>query len=284
QQALKIIANASYGYLAFPRARWYCKECAEAITAWARQYIKWVMEEAERWGLKVIYGDTDSVFLSYQKEEDVIRFLEHVNAKLPGMMELELEGFYVRGIFIKRRRGERAAKKKYALIDKQGNLKITGMEYVRRDWSEIARETQKKVLELILGKGNVEGALNYVRKVIEDVKRGRVPLEKLIIYTEIQKELDAYEQSGPHVEAAKKLRRMGYRVKPGTIVGYIVAKGGGSVSERAEPVELFKGEYDPDYYVERQILPAVLPIFETLGYSEKDLKKPQTQRSIFDFV
>ena len=285
QQALKIIANASYGYLAFPRARWYCKECAEAITSWARSYIKKVMEEAEKWGLKVIYGDTDSVFLQYRDKEEVLKFLEHINNQLPGMMELDLEGFYVRGIFIKKRKGERAAKKKYALIDEKGNLKITGMEYVRRDWSEIARRTQKEVLERILGRGDIEGALNYVRKVIDDVKNGRVDIEDLVIYTEIQKELHEYEQTGPHVVAAKKLQRMGYKVKPGSIVGYVITKGSGSVSERAEPLELLKGkDYDPDYYIERQILPAVLPIFETLGYTEKDLLKPSSQRSIFDFV
>ncbi len=285
QQALKIIANASYGYLAFPRARWYSKECAEAITSWARDYIKLVMKEAESRGLRVIYGDTDSVFLRYERKEDVLDFLDYINEKLPGMMELELEGFYKRGIFIKRRKGERAAKKKYALIDERGNLKITGMEYVRRDWSEIARETQRRVLELVLGEGDVEAAVKYVREVVERLKSGRVDVDELVIYTEIQKELDEYEQVGPHVVVARKLQRAGYRVRPGTIVGYVVTRGTGSVSERAEPVELLKdGEYDPDYYIEKQVLPAVLPIFETLGYTTSDLVRPASQRSLFDFV
>ncbi len=283
QQALKIIANASYGYLGFARARWYCKECAEAITSWARSYIKWVMEEAEKWGFRVIYGDTDSVFLQYREREEVLKFLEYINNELPGMMELELDGFYVRGIFIKKRKGERAAKKKYALMDEKGNLKVTGMEYVRRDWSEIARETQLEVLRKVLAEGDVEGALEYVRKVIENLREGKAPLEKLVIYTEIQKELHEYEQTGPHVVAATKLKRAGYHVKPGTIVGYIIRKGAGSVSERAEPVELFKGEYDEEYYIERQVLPAVLPIFESLGYRETDLLKPRGQKTLFDF-
>lgn len=285
QQALKILANAAYGYLAFPRARWYSRECAEAITSWARGYIKMVMDEAEKWGFKVIYGDTDSVFLVYSEEDTVYSFLNHINNKLPGIMELELEDFYTRGIFIKKRRGERAAKKKYALLDRKGRLKIVGMEYVRRDWSGIARKVQQRVLEIVLKEGDVQKALNYVRKVIDDVRDRKMKLEDLIIYTEIQKELHEYEQSGPHVTAALLLKRSGYTVGPGTLIGYIIVEGPGSISDRAIPIELYNNRpYDANYYIEHQIIPAVLPIFETLGYSEKDLRKGTTQRTLFDFA
>jgi len=44
-------------------------------------------------------------------------------------------------------------------------------------------------------------------------------------------------------------------------------------SNRAVPVEDFKGmEYDADYYVENQVLPAVMRIMEVLGYKEDDLR------------
>ncbi len=288
QQALKIIANSTYGYMGFARARWYCRECAEAITAWARQYIKMTMEEAERFGFKVIYGDTDSIFCVMPEgwgDEKIQEFLERVNSKLPPPMALDFEGKYVRGIFITKRRGERAAKKKYALVDEKGRLKITGLEYVRRDWAVIAREVQRKVLEYILRDGDVEGALRYVRKVIDDLRAGKVPKEKLIIYTEIQKPLDAYEQKGPHVMAALKARRRGKRVDVGTIIGYIITKRGGSISDKAELAEFVEeGDYDAEYYVNNQVIPAVLPIFETLGYSEKDLKKGEAQKTLFDFA
>ncbi len=283
QQALKIVANASYGYLAYARARWYCKECAEAITSWARDFIKMVMEEAEMSGLKVLYGDTDSVFVQYREKTQVMKFLEYINNKLPGIMELELEGFYKRALFIKKRRDEGAAKKKYALIDEEGRIKIAGMEYVRRDWSEIARRIQRAVVETILKEGNIEKALRIIKDEIQRTKEGKLEKEELVIYTEIQKPLEEYHQRGPHVEAAKKLLRSGYKVGPGTIVGYIIERGHGSVSERAVPVELYSGEYDIDYYVERQIIPAVLPIFEALGYKEKDLLIPSTQKTLFEF-
>ncbi len=58
QNGLKLIANSTYGYMGYSGARWYSIDCAEAITSWARMYIKRTMEEAEKEGFKVIYGDS----------------------------------------------------------------------------------------------------------------------------------------------------------------------------------------------------------------------------------
>lgn len=288
QQALKIIANSAYGYLGFARARWYSKECAEAITAWARKYIKEVMDKAEAFGFKVIYGDTDSVFVVLPEGwgiEKVFEFLDKVNAELPKPMSLEFDGYYVRGIFLTKRGGKRAAKKKYALIDEKGNLKITGMEYVRRDWAEIAKDVQKRVLELVLGEGKPEEAVNYVKKVIDEIRSGKIPKEKLIIYTQIRRELDRYEARGPHVAAALKAMKRGIRIEPGTIIGYIITRRGKSISDKAEVAAFVEeGDYDPEYYINNQVLPAVMPILEELGYTERDLKKGSAQKTLFDFT
>jgi len=98
QMALKTIANASYGYYAFPASKWYSKECAESITSFGRYWIKNVMEEAKSSGFKPIYGDTDSAFLALDGKckESLLSFLEEVNRKLPGIMRMELENFYTR--------------------------------------------------------------------------------------------------------------------------------------------------------------------------------------------
>ncbi len=288
QQALKIVANSAYGYLGFARARWYSRECAEAITAWARKYIKDVMKMAEEFGFRVIYGDTDSVFVVIPEGwglEKVFEFLDMVNSKLPKPMTLEFDGYYVRGIFLTKRGGRRAAKKKYALIDEKGNLKITGMEYVRRDWAEIAKEVQKRVLELVLGEGKPEEAVKYVKKVIDEIRSGKVPKEKLIIYTQIRRDLDRYEARGPHVAAAMKAMRRGVKIEPGTIIGYIITKRGKSISDKAELAAFVEeGDYDPEYYINNQVLPAVMPILEELGYSERDIRKGSAQRTLFDFT
>ncbi len=66
QEALKRLANSMYGVYGFPRFRWYCVECADAITAWGRDYIKKTMKKAEDFGFKVIYADTDGFYATYQ--------------------------------------------------------------------------------------------------------------------------------------------------------------------------------------------------------------------------
>ncbi|MFQ5800897.1 MAG: DNA polymerase domain-containing protein, partial [Candidatus Hydrothermarchaeales archaeon] len=70
QNALKILANSFYGYMGYPRARWYKKECAESVTSFARMYTKKVMGIAEKeYGFKVVYGDTDSLFIVVPQEK-----------------------------------------------------------------------------------------------------------------------------------------------------------------------------------------------------------------------
>ncbi|MGZ4935677.1 MAG: DNA polymerase domain-containing protein [Halobacteriota archaeon] len=63
QSAIKILTNAFYGYTGWHAAKWYRKECAEATTAWGRSIIQDAIERAEKHGLEVIYGDTDSLFV-----------------------------------------------------------------------------------------------------------------------------------------------------------------------------------------------------------------------------
>jgi DNA polymerase I len=268
QQALKILANSFYGYMGYPRARWYRKECAESVTAFARDYIQRVMEVAEDdFGLEVVYGDTDSLFIIVpQRERDrAFAFQEEVNKRLPGTIELEYEGYYRRGIFV--------TKKRYALIDEKDKITVKGLEFVRRDWAPIARDTQEKVLMALLKDASPEQAVKIVRKAIDDIRARRVSLEDLTIYTQLTKKISSYKNVGPHVEAAKKLLDAGREVTPGMIIGYIIGKGSGLISKRAIPVELATiDDYDPEYYIENQMFPAVLRIIEAMGYSKGYLR------------
>jgi DNA polymerase I len=65
QEALKRLANSMYGVYGFSRFRWYSLECADAITAWGRDYIKKTMKKAEQYGFKPIYADTDGFYAVY---------------------------------------------------------------------------------------------------------------------------------------------------------------------------------------------------------------------------
>lgn len=283
QYSLKIVANSFYGYFGFSGARWYSNECAAAITAYARDYIRKVMQQAEGVGFKVIYGDTDSVFISLgeKSKKHAMDFLKDVNRGLPSLMELSYENFYPRGLFVMKKGEAKGAKKKYALIDEEGDIKVTGFETVRGDWSVLAKEVQEKVFEIILREQDVKKAVSYVKDILKKVERKEIPLEKMIIQKQLKKDIRAYESVGHHVEVARRLQERGERVQVGSMIPFIVTEGKGKVRERAQPVDE-STSYDSEYYVNNQVIPVVTSIFEALGYSKDEFSR-RDQSTLGDF-
>ncbi|MEK6853927.1 MAG: DNA polymerase domain-containing protein, partial [Nanoarchaeota archaeon] len=289
QQALKTIANSMYGYFGFFGARWYSIECAKAITAFGRNHIQNVINEAKSAGFMVRYSDTDSLFVSLENKtkEDAYGFIAELNKKLPGLMELEYEGFYPAGIFVGTKnagntgQAAKGAKKKYALISEEGTVKIRGFETVRRNLSMIAKETQEKVLEIILRENNPAAAFDYVKGVINSVRGRKVPIEKVIITTQLRKEITSYESHSPHVAAAQRMKAQGLPAGPGSIIRYVVTQGKDRISDKARlPEEVKEGEYDAEYYVNNQIVPAVERLFDIFGYPAEELEAEKTQQKL----
>ena len=283
QYSLKIVANSFYGYFGFSGARWYSNECAAAITAYGRDYIQKVIKAAQLAGFKIIYSDTDSIFISLgeKSRKDAMDFLKETNRGLPSLMELEFQDYYPSGLFVMKKGEEKGAKKKYALIDEDGNIKVTGFETIRGDWSVLAKEVQEKIFEIILREKDVEKAVRYVKDMIKKVEKKEIPLEKMVIQKQMKKEISDYESIGPHVEVAKRLRERGEIVGAGSVISYIVNEGKGMVRERAKPVDESE-VYDSEYYVNNQIVPVVSRIFEVLGYS-KDTFLQKEQSKLGDF-
>jgi len=283
--ALKTLANATYGYLGFFGARYYSLESAASIAAIARHYIHKTIEDMEKSGFKVIYADTDSVMFLLDKktQKEALELLEKINKSLPGTMELELENFYNRGIFVMKKTGELGAKKKYALITKAGDIKIRGFESVRRDRCRLAKDTQDIILKKVLEEGNANSALKYAQKIIEELKSEKVPIEQLIIRTQLKKEIEAYENIGPHVVVAKRMRELGIPTREGALIEFAIAKGKEKlIRERARlPEEIKEGDYDVDYYINNQIIPAIGGIFSIFNISSDELSKKQ--KSLKDF-
>lgn len=285
-EALKVLANSFYGYLGFAPARWYCFECGNSVNAFSRYYITKAIDGAQKAGFTVLYSDTDSVFLLLGKKtkEDAMKFTEDINKELPGMMELEYENFYPRGIFVAVKGSEAGAKKKYAMIDTKGHLKIRGFETVRRNTAFVAKDAQKQVLQIILREGDTQKAVRYIKQVIEDLKANKIDLDKMVIWTQLTREIGEYASIGPHVAAAKRMKERGNFVGPGDMVKYIVTRGKGRIRDRVKlEDEAKQDEYDADYYIEHQVLPAVGKIFLVLGINIEDLTSKGTQSTLGGF-
>ncbi len=287
-EALKLLANSFYGYLGFAPARWYSIESARSITAYGRHYIQKLIQEAAEKDFEVLYGDTDSVMIHLkgnQAREEAIAFQQEVNKKLPGYMELEYEGFYPTGLFVTLKHSAGGAKKKYALCGEDGRMKIKGFETVRRNYSLIAKHVQETVLNIVLREEAPEKAFAYVKQVIADLRERKIPKEQVIIFTQVQKALDSYENVGPHVAVARRMKEKGMHVGPGSIIGFIVTKGNGIIRDRAKlPEEVEGNDYDPDYYINHQIVPGVANIFSVLGFKEEELLKSTEQKGLGKWV
>lgn len=287
--AFKLLANSSYGYQGFFGARYYCPEASAATTSISRDFIKKIINIIDAEGYKTIYSDTDSIaFLRNKKsEKDVLNLLRKLNSELPGIMELELEDFYKRGIWVTKRTGVVGAKKKYALINKAGKLKIRGFETVRRDWCMLAREVQNNVIKQILKDGNEKKALAYVKEMIKKIKKRQVEKDELIIKTQLKKPLSEYKAISPHVIAARKMKEHKIPITEGNLVEYYIAESlkGAKAKLVRERVKLpeEEGEYDVKYYLEHQILPAVENIFQVFGLDIKEIIEGKRQMTLGDF-
>ncbi|MFZ5955751.1 MAG: DNA polymerase domain-containing protein [Nanoarchaeota archaeon] len=285
--AYKLLANASYGYLGFFGARYYCVEAAATTLALVRKFTNETIKKIESNGYEVIYSDTDSVaFLAGNKSQNnVLDLLGVINSELPGIMELELEDFYKRGLFVSKRTVKLGAKKKYALIDFKNKLKIRGFETVRRDWCELTRDLQNKVLEKVLTNGDEKEALKLIKEVVSKVKRREIDKKLLIIKSQLRKDIMDYKAISPHVIAARKMIEQDIPISQGSLIEFYIAENNQKKSLVREKVKLpnEEGNYDINYYLERQVLPAVENILEVFGVDIKNIINGKKQMKLGEF-
>jgi DNA polymerase I len=262
QKSVKVITNAVYGYSGWRGARWFRVEVAEAVAAWGRKTISEALAIASQLGLKVIYGDTDSVFLAYEADK-VSRFEAEVKRRVG--LEIKPDAVYQRILFTE-------AKKRYAGLLQDGRVEIVGLEVARGDWCEAAKRVQEKVIEIVLREGDPKKAVEYVRQWIKDFKAGSFTLEDITVWKTITKPIEEYEVRAPHVEAAKRLMAKGWKLTYGDKVGYVIVKGPGKLYQRAEPYfTVSPSDIDLDYYVENQVVPATLRILQIFQINKNHL-------------
>ncbi len=269
-QAIKILMNSFYGVLGTPACRFAHKDLANAITWFGHTMLTWSKAWIERRGHTVLYGDTDSLFIlsgvSHADEAarvartlvaDLNRDLaDHIRKtwRVESRLELQFDRLYAR-LFLPALRGSTAgARKRYVgLVRKGGSEEVvfTGMEVVRRDWTDLARELQRDLYGLLFTDRPVEERL---RTVVADLRAGK--LDDRIVYRKgLRKDVDEYTASTPpHVSAARKMKG-----PPGHIIEYVMTKSGPEpAAERASPI-------DYEHYVQKQVRPVAEPVLDILG-------------------
>jgi len=262
ERAVKIVTNACYGYAGWAGARWYVREVAESAAALGRDTIDKTIKKAEAVGVEVIYGDTDSLFVKNEPNK-IDQLLSWVKKEMG--LEVRVEQIYVRVLFTE-------AMKRYAGLLPDGTIDIVGLEVVRGDWSDIARQVQEQVLNSILRDRSTEKAIERVRSTIGRLRAGEVPIADLTIWKTLTKPIEDYKVNAPHIEAAKRLLKEGWDLTLGDKVGYVITKGKGRLFEKARPYNQVRPQdVDTDYYMQNQVKPAAMRILERFGASEKQV-------------
>jgi DNA polymerase I len=278
QKAVKVITNAMYGYTGWTGARWYMKPVAEAAAAWGRHTIVNTIKTAEKEGLNVVYGDTDSIFAKNDPKK-IDRLLIEIKKKLG--LEISRDKMYVRIFFTE-------AKKRYAGLLPDGQLDIVGLEVMRGDWAVVAKKVQEKVLEIILKEQSPAKAAAFVQQFIYELRQKRVAYRDLIIWKTLAKPAEEYEVKAAHVEAARILKEKGWELAVGDKVGYVVVTGSGRLYERVKPyVFATYDEVDIEYYVSKQVVPAAARVLSSFNITEEQLLgsklKGTESRKLTDF-
>ncbi|MCD6402720.1 MAG: hypothetical protein J7K98_00115 [Candidatus Aenigmarchaeota archaeon] len=295
QLALKYVANAFYGYTGYLRARFYVLEIANAITSCGRDILTKNRAFVEKeLGYKVIYGDTDSFMVKTDTTdlEEAYRIgsevVNAINEKFKGVIRVKIEAIFKTFLIL--------TKKRYAgwMWEKTADgwkdkILMKGIETVRRDWCDLVGEMLNRVLEIILKEQNPNKALEYVRGIVEQLKKGEIPMEKLVIIKGISKPIHQYKGVQPHIELVKKMLKRDPASAPGVgdRVGFVIIKGTQMVSKRAEDPEYAKKhglQIDSNYYLDNQVLPPLERVFEALGISKSELRNGGRQLGIFDVV
>ncbi|MFA4960457.1 MAG: DNA-directed DNA polymerase [Candidatus Pacearchaeota archaeon] len=283
--AYKLLANASYGYLGFFGARYYSREAAASTLAFVRDFASRTIEKIRNEGYGIIFSDTDSIGfeLKNKTKNQVLELLKKINSELPGIMELDLEDFYRRGLFVSKRTTKEGAKKKYALLDENNKLKIRGFETVRRDWCKLARDLQNEILKKILEDGDEKRAFELLKVAISKLKNRKINIRDLMIRTQLRREISQYLSEGPHVAAAKKMKEKEIPVSQGMLIEYFIGESKSKGKRIGDRVFLpnEKVNYDVDYYLNNQIIPAVENIFEVFGINIKNIIEGEEQRKLF---
>ena len=284
-QAIKIIMNSFYGVLGTPGCRVHDSRLTSSITKRSHFIILQTVKLIEAEGYEVIYGDTDSVFVSLQNACDNQkaiaignRLMALVNQYwqktlgqehgLPSYLEMEFETHFNQFFMPTIRGSEHGSKKRYAglIEDEQGNRVIhyKGLETVRTDWTDLAKTFQKKLYQLVFDGDAYE---DYILLTIELLLKGEYD-DQLKYRKRLRKPLADYIKNiPPHAQAAIKaellFNKMNQpsRYKNKSWIEYVITMSG------AETLECQKSKLDYEHYIDRQLTPIADTILTAVNSS-----------------
>ena len=280
QDAIKVLMNTFYGVLGTTFYRFTNREISSAITAFARQTITSIISDLENDGNKVIYGDTDSIFIESGKKtvDEAIDFGNKLSSEISQRENLVLEFEKVMDPLFSHGAKKRYAGKIVYPEENNGEILVRGYETRRTDSFNLQSEALKKVFDLILSR-NVNGAKQYAEDLIKKVSLGNIDNEDLVISRSV-KDFDTYKNASSmaNVNAAKKMIERGEMFIPGMKVSWIVTNANRTPQEVEPFIDGETFNYRPDYiYYSKRLQETLNRVLESLDKEVEVVKNPQTK-------
>lgn len=270
EQAIKVVMNASYGVMGSDLFAMYFLPVAESTTAIGRQIISGTVADCEGRGMRVLYGDTDSLFLARAEGSEMDAVI--AGAKERHGADLEVDKQYRYAILTGR-------KKNYLGVRDDGTCDIKGLTGKKSHTPAFVRDCFDGAIRR-LGEARDEAGIEDAKKgIISDIVRavgalrgGDVPIRDLLFRVKMTQDIGSYGAAGSaagsaaggggsgggngrahnhmlddggraaapqasmasmpqHVKAAVELqRRFGAEIRAGDVISYVKANRSSGVS------------------------------------------------------
>ncbi|KAI8027476.1 DNA polymerase zeta catalytic subunit [Camellia lanceoleosa] len=285
QLALKLIANVTYGYTAAGfSGRMPCAELADSIVQCGRRTLENAISFVnahDQWNAKVIYGDTDSMFVLLKgrtaKEAFEIgrEIASAVTAMNPHPVTLKMEKVYHPCFLL--------TKKRYVGYSYENPDQVKpvfdakGIETVRRDTCGAVAKTMEQSLRTFFEDKDINKVKTYLLRQWARILSGRVSLQDFVFAKEVRLGTYSTRSSSslpPAAIVATKAMRADPRAEPryAERIPYVVVHGEpGSrlVDMVVDPLDLLATDsqfrLNDTYYITKQIIPALQRVFGLVG-------------------
>ncbi|KAL0413081.1 UNVERIFIED_CONTAM: DNA polymerase zeta catalytic subunit [Sesamum radiatum] len=284
QLALKLIANVTYGYTAAGfSGRMPCAELADSIVQCGRRTLETAISfvnSNDKWNARVVYGDTDSMFVllkgrslkeAFTIGQEIALAITEMN---PTPVTLKMEKVYYPCFLLTKKRyvgySYESPHQSKPIFDAKG------IETVRRDTCGAVSKTLEQSLRIYFESHDIDKVKAYMLRQWTRILSGRVSLQDFVFAKEVR--LGTYSARAsslpPAAIVATKSMRADPRAEPryAERIPYVVVHGEPGarlVDLVVDPYELLainsSFRLNDIYYIRKQIIPALQRVFGLVG-------------------
>ena len=292
QLGYKVTANSLYGQMGSSVSTFFEKDVAASITSIGRMMITYAKRMVEdiygdsiytsKDGLQVrtrsqyVYGDTDSVFFTFNLEDPKTGAAVRGKEALKWTIEIAQEAAYLCSLYLPppmKLAYEKTlmsfillSKKRYVGMlyefnPDKGKLKFMGLPLKRRDACDYLKDVYGGILTILMKEpDNVKGAIEYLNKSLQSLVDGEVSMDKLALTKSLRSDYKNPDQIA-HKVLAERIgeREPGNKPKPGDRIKYVFIdnKNGKLLGDRIETPQYIinnKLKLDYHYYITNQLM------------------------------